>query len=55
MGVPSNLETFKKIHKEFGKLNWKEIIKPVIELSNNGFIPPNRLVNALKKDRFFKE
>ncbi len=53
VGVPSNLETLKKIHKEFGKLNWKEIIKPVIELSNNGFVPPNRLVNALKKDRFF--
>ena len=52
VGVPSSLKTLKKIHAEFGKLKWEEIIQPVIELSKNGFIPPERLLNALKKDKF---
>ena len=52
VGTPATLKTLKKIHKDYGKLEWSEIIKPVIKLSSEGFIPPNRLVNALKKEKF---
>ncbi len=55
VGVPSSLETLKKIHTDYGRLKWEETIKPVIELSKNGFIPPNRLLNALEKDSFLKK
>ncbi len=52
VGVPGTLKTLYKIHKDYGSLKWDEIIKPVIKLSTNGFIPPNRLINALKKEKF---
>ncbi|MBS91822.1 MAG: hypothetical protein CMM95_02055 [Rickettsiales bacterium] len=53
VGVPSSLKTLQKIHNEYGKLEWEKTINPVIELSKNGFLPPDRLINALKKERFF--
>jgi len=52
VGVPSTLKTLHEIHNHYGKLQWEEIIKPVIELSEDGFFPPKRLVNALKKEKF---
>ena len=41
------------MHREFGKLEWSELIKPAINLSEKGFFPPKRLINALKNERFF--
>ncbi len=55
VGVPSSLKTLFLFHQKFGKLKWKEIIKPVIKLSSDGFIPPNRLINALKKEKYLFE
>ena len=52
VGVPSTLKTLYLFHKLYGILKWDEVIKPVVELSMNGFIPPKRLLNALKKERF---
>lgn len=52
VGVPATLRTLYEIHKDHGELEWKQVIKPVIDLSNNGFFPPNRLINALKKEKF---
>ena len=53
VGVPGLLKTFSEMHKEFGKLEWSELIKPAINLSEKGFFPPKRLINALKNERFF--
>ena len=53
VGVPGLLKTFSEMHREFGKLEWSELIKPAINLSEKGFIPPKRLINALKNERFF--
>ena len=53
VGVPGLLKTFSEMHREFGKLEWSELIKPAINLSEKGFFPPKRLVNALKNERFF--
>ena len=55
VGVPATLKTLFLFHKKFGKLEWNEVIKPVVNLSSKGFIPPNRLVNAIKKEKFLFE
>ncbi len=52
VGVPATLKTLHSIHSDHGKLTWQEIIKPVINLSDKGFLPPNRLINALRKEKF---
>ena len=52
VGVPSTLKSLYLFHKLYGILEWDEVIKPVVELSVDGFIPPKRLLNALKKERF---
>ena len=53
VGVPSTLKTLKQMHEEYGLLEWEKLIDPVIKLTENGFLPPRRLLNALKKDKFF--
>lgn len=52
VGVPSTLKTLYMFHSLYGVLEWSEVVEPVIELSSNGFIPPNRLISALKKEKF---
>lgn len=52
VGVPSTLKTLYMFHKLYGVMDWKDLVEPVIELSSNGFIPPSRLINALKKEKF---
>ena len=52
VGVPGTIKAFYQIHKDFGILEWSEILKPVIKLAKNGFYPPPRLVAALKKEKF---
>ena len=53
VGVPGLLKTFSEMHREFGKLEWSELIKPAINLSEKGFFPPKRLISALKNERYF--
>ena len=48
VGVPSALKTLYTFHKLYGVLEWKDVIRPVINFSSNGFIPSNRLINALE-------
>ncbi len=53
VGVPGTLKVFYELHKDYGTLEWKKVLSPVINLSEEGFYPPNRLLSALKKERFF--
>ena len=53
VGAPATLKTYKLIHKNYGQMNWKKILSYVIKFSNNGFIPSERLINAINKERFF--
>ena len=55
VGVPATLNVLYKIHSQFGNLPWKEVIDPVIKFSRQGFVPSNRLKNALKKEKFLFE
>ena len=52
VGTPSTLKTLYSFHKSYGKLDWSEVIKPVIEFSSNGFFPPDRLINAVNKEKY---
>ena len=52
VGVPGTIKVFHQLHKDFGKLEWNEILKPVIKLAKSGFYPPPRLIAALKKEKF---
>ena len=55
VGVPGTLDALYKVHQKFGKLSWKEVIEPVIRFSEKGFTPSNRLINALKKEKYLFE
>tara|TARA_B100000989_G_C19528640_1_gene468346 strand:+ start:950 stop:2638 length:1689 start_codon:yes stop_codon:yes gene_type:complete len=51
VGVPGTLKTLHKIHSKFGKLDWNQLFKPAIKLASEGFIPPPRLVQSLKREK----
>ncbi len=52
VGVPGTLDVLFRFQKKFGSLEWRSVIEPVVKLSEDGFYPPKRLINALKKDKF---
>lgn len=47
-GIPGELYGFWEAHKIGGKLPWKELFKPAIEMCRNGFQVPRPLANAIK-------
>ena len=53
-GVPGTVAGFWKAHKRYGKLPWKDVMQPAIDLAANGFIPAPILVNSIHnmKNRF---
>lgn len=55
-GVPGSVDAMYELHKKFGKLSWKEVIQPAIDLANNGFVLTKREVEYLNrtKDLFLK-
>ncbi|MFC3561953.1 gamma-glutamyltransferase [Pedobacter jamesrossensis] len=36
-GVPGSVDGMVEAHKKYGKLSWKEVIQPAIDLAQNGF------------------
>ncbi len=52
VGVPGTLDLLFEFHKDYGDLSWEEVIKPAIKLAENGFYPPQRLRNAILKEKF---
>jgi len=47
VGVPGLLAALEKSHQQFGKLPWKTLFQPAIELAENGFIVSKRLEKLL--------
>lgn len=37
IAIPGTLKLFDNVHKKFGKLKWKDLIQPTIDLAENGF------------------
>ncbi len=52
VGVPAVVKTLFEFHKLYGVLPWKNLFDPVIQLAKKGIEPPNRLKNAIKKEKF---
>ena len=46
-GVPGTVAGFWKAHKRYGKLPWKDVMQPAIDLAANGFIPAPILVDSI--------
>ena len=48
-GVPGTVAGLWEAHKRYGKLPWKDVVKPAINLAENGFIPADVLVEDVRK------
>jgi gamma-glutamyltranspeptidase / glutathione hydrolase len=55
-GVPGSVDAMYEMHKKFGKLAWKDVIQPAINLANDGFLLTKREAEYLNrtKDLFLK-
>ena len=52
-GVPGSVDGMAEAHKKYGKLPWKDLIQPAIDLASNGVVQTEREargLNAIKKD-----
>ncbi len=52
VGTPGTLKTLYELNQDYGTIKWKHLVKPVIKLAREGFVPPQRLVSALKKEKY---
>lgn len=48
IGVPGELAAYWTAHQAFGKLPWKVVVQPAIDLAREGFVVGSHLENALK-------
>nr|WP_229751033.1 gamma-glutamyltransferase [Undibacterium terreum] len=54
VGVPGVLRMLELAHKQHGKLPWKNLFSPAIQLAENGFAISPRLHTLLQDERFLK-
>jgi len=52
VGVPGLLSMLESAHKEFGSIKWKDLFKPAIYFSSEGFPISQRLHNQINKDKY---
>ena len=52
IGVPGTVDGLYHFHKKYGKLPWKVLIQPSIDLSKDGFKVTNGLFNSIKNQNF---
>jgi gamma-glutamyltranspeptidase/glutathione hydrolase len=52
VGVPGQLRLFEQVHRAHGKLPWKTLFEPTIQLAEKGFPLSDRLYALLSTDRF---
>lgn len=50
MAVPGELRGLKKVYDEYGKLPWKELIQPTIDLCKNGIYVTEYLESMMKSN-----
>lgn len=51
VGVPGTVAGMWEAHQKFGKLSWKEVIQPAIDLAKNGFYVTEKQAEMLKHSR----
>ena len=49
-GTPGTVHGLYLAHQRFGSLPWNELVKPAIDLADNGFIVTNTLAKSLDKE-----
>ena len=47
IAVPTEVKGLWELHQKYGKLSWKTLIKPSIDLAEKGFTVPTYLANVL--------
>ncbi|PIK52145.1 putative gamma-glutamyltranspeptidase 1-like [Apostichopus japonicus] len=47
IGVPGEVKAFWELHKEYGKLAWKDLFAPSIKFAREGFVVPVSLSKAI--------
>jgi gamma-glutamyltranspeptidase / glutathione hydrolase len=47
VGVPGTLRGLELAHKRFGKLSWKELVQPAVNLAQDGFVLDEPMVKSL--------
>ena len=50
-GVPGTVAGFWAAHQRYGKLPWRDLVMPAVELAENGFIPAPILVDDIRSMR----
>lgn len=48
VGVPGTIKLLETMHKQFGKLPWKQVVQPAIDLAKKGFIVSPRLNKLIR-------
>lgn len=51
-GVPGTVDGMWELHKKYGKLPWKDLLAPAIELADKGFQMTQKEADALNAERF---
>jgi gamma-glutamyltranspeptidase / glutathione hydrolase len=46
-GVPGTVRGLAMAHKQFGRLPWKDVVMPAVQLAENGFVMPPSLAGGL--------
>lgn len=54
VGVPGLLRMLELAHRQHGKLPWKTLFQPAIELAKSGFLISPRLAGLVAKDKYLK-
>ena len=55
-GIPGSVDGMVTVHEKYGKMSWKEILRPAIDLAKNGFLLTEKEASAMNnsQDRFKK-
>ncbi|MCP3053579.1 gamma-glutamyltransferase [Aurantimonas marianensis] len=51
VGTPGTVKLIAKTHERYGKLPWKDVVQPAIDLARNGFAVSQRLNELVAEDK----
>ena len=49
-GVPGTVRGLAAAHKKFGKMRWKDLVMPAVDLAENGFVLSDALARSLNRE-----